>query len=95
METKAARLTALLRNRRIYRVTIETPAGGTLREKVLEDPEGIEASAEGNTVTFKAKDKAVSFNVASGAEILTNHARNAFVIVTLAGNGGLQIMCRD
>jgi hypothetical protein len=94
METKAARLTAMLQNRRMYRVTIETPAGGTLREKVLEDPEGIEMSAEGNTVTFKAKGRAASFIVLDSAEILTNHTGDAFVIVTLAGNGGLQIKCR-
>jgi hypothetical protein len=84
----------LLKNRKNLRVTVETPAGKTLNEKILEDPEGLAFQAEGDTLTFKAKDKAVSFNLAASAEILTNHVRNAFVIVTLAGNGGLQIICR-
>jgi hypothetical protein len=94
MWTKAAQLTDLLKNRKILRVTIEAPAGRSLREKVLEDPEGLTFQTEVDTLTFKAKGKAASFNVSDSAEILTSHARAAFVIVTLAGNGGLQIICR-
>jgi hypothetical protein len=95
MQTKPAELAALLKNRKIYRVTIETPARGTLKETVIEDPEGIDASAEGDTLTFAAKGGAASFTLLETAQILTNHVGGIFVIVTLAGNGGLQILCRE
>jgi predicted sugar kinase len=85
---------ALLKDRKVYRVTIESPNRRTLKETVIEDPEGIAVSAEGTTVTFRTKDKTASFVMLENAQILTNRTEEAEIIVTFAENGGLQIKSR-
>jgi predicted sugar kinase len=76
-------------------VSIETPDGqGSITETSLESPEGIAASVEEDTFTFKAGDKTASFVILETAQILTNRTEEAEVIVTFAENDGLQIKNR-
>jgi predicted sugar kinase len=95
MQSKAARIAALLRGKTVFYVNIEIPDGeGSITETALEGPEGIAVSAEGDTVTFKASDKTASFAVLENAQILSNRTEEAEIIVTFAENGGLQIKSR-
>jgi hypothetical protein len=91
MQTKAGQLMAVLKDRKVYRVTIESPDKGTLKETVMEDPAGIAVSAEGDAVTFKAKGKTASFVMLEAAQIVVTEADGAHVVTTFAVNGGLQI----
>jgi hypothetical protein len=92
MRTKAGELAALLKDRKIYRVVIETAGRETLKERVMEDPEGIAVSAEGDTVTFKAKGKTAPFVMLEAAQILPGKTEDGGqVVTTFAENGGLQI----
>jgi hypothetical protein len=92
MQSKAAHIAALLRWKTVFYVNIEIPDGeGSITETTLEGPEGIAVSVEGDTVTFKSNDKTASFVMLENAQILTNRTEEADIIVTLAGNGGLQI----
>jgi hypothetical protein len=94
MRTKASQLMALLKDRKIYRVAIESPFQGTLNETTIEDPDGIAVSVEGDAVTFKTKGTAASFVMLKAAQILTSDTGDAHVITTFAVNGGLQIKSR-
>jgi predicted sugar kinase len=92
MQSKAAQIAALLRDKTVFYVNIETPDGqDSITETTLESLEGIGVSAEGDTVTFTARGKAASFVMLENAQILTNRTEEANIIVTLAENGGLQI----
>jgi hypothetical protein len=95
MRSKALEVAALLQDKKVYRVTIETPDNReSIKETTLQNPEGIAVSAEGDTITFKTADKTASFVLLENAQVLTNRTDEAFVVVTFAENGGLQIMCR-
>jgi plastocyanin len=92
MSSKAVEVAALLHNKKVYSVTIETPDNkGSTKETTIEDPEGIAVSAEGDTITFKTNDKTASFVILENAQIITNRTEEADVLVTFAGNGGVQI----
>jgi hypothetical protein len=91
MQTKTGQLMAVLKDRKVYRVTIESPSQGTLNETTIEDPAGIVVLAEGDTVTFKTDDKTASFVMLEAAQILTGDTGDTQVITTFAENGGLQI----
>jgi plastocyanin len=73
MQSKAAQIAALLRGKAVFYVNVEIPDDqGSITETTLEDPEGIAVSAAGDTVTFTANDKTVSFAMLENAQILTN-----------------------
>jgi hypothetical protein len=96
MHLKAVEVAALLQDRQVYRVTIETPDNrGSIKETTLQNLEGITVSAEGDTITFKTADKTASFVLLENAQVLTNRTDEAFIVVTFAENGGLQIKSRD
>jgi predicted sugar kinase len=99
MQTKAAQIAALLRDKTVFYVNIETPDGqDSITETTLGSPEGtasgIAVSVEGETLVFKTDDKTASFLMLETAQILTNRTEEAEIIVTLATNGGLQIKSR-
>jgi hypothetical protein len=95
MRTKAGELADLLRDRKIYRAVIETADRGTLKERIREDPEGVEVSAEGDTLTFRAKGETAPFVMLETAQILPGRTEEGTrVITTFAENGGLQIKYR-
>jgi len=96
MPSKAIEVAALLRDKKIFYVNIERPDNkGSTEETTLEAPEGapsgIAVTAEGDTLTFKAGDKTASFVMLENAQIITNRTEEADVLVTFAGNGGLQV----
>jgi len=92
METKAAILAALLKDRKIFYVNIEVPdSKGSTVETVIEDRQGVFCSVEGKIITFKGSGKTASFLVLENAQIVTNRTEDCDVISTFAGNGGLQI----
>jgi hypothetical protein len=73
MQSKAARIAALLRGKTVFYVNIEVPDGqDSITETTLESPEGIIVSAEGDTLTFKTHEKTASFVILENAQILTN-----------------------
>jgi predicted sugar kinase len=95
MQSKAAQIAALLRDKTVFYVNIETPDDqDSINETTLESPEGIAVSVEGDTLTFKTDDKTASFVMLETAQILTNRTEEAEIIVTFAENGGLQIKSR-
>jgi predicted sugar kinase len=95
MQSKAAQIAALLREKTVFYVNIETPDGqDSIAETTLESPEGIAVSAEGDTLSFTTDGKTASFVMLENAQILTNRTEEADIIVTLATNGGLQIQSR-
>ncbi|MDR0759329.1 MAG: hypothetical protein LBF74_04380 [Treponema sp.] len=95
MQSKAAQIAALLRDKTVFYVNIETPDGhDSITETTLESPEGIAVSVERDTLTFKTGNKTASFVMLETAQILTNRTEDAEVIVTFAENGGLQIKSR-
>jgi predicted sugar kinase len=95
MKSKAAQIAALLRDKTVFYVNIETPDGqDSITETTLESPEGIAVSVEGDTLTFKTGSKTAFFVVLEAAQILTNRTEEAEVIVTFAENGGLRIESR-
>jgi hypothetical protein len=95
MQSKAAQIATLLRDKTVFYVNIETPDGqDSINETTLESPEGIAVSVERDTLTFKAGGKTASFVMLEAAQILTNRTEEAEVIVTFAENGGLQIKSR-
>jgi hypothetical protein len=92
METKAAILAALLKDKKIFYVNIEVPDGkGSTTETVIEDPQGVSFSVEGIIITFKGSGKTASFLIMENAQIIANRTEECDVISTFAGNGGLQI----
>jgi predicted sugar kinase len=100
MQSKAAQIAALLRDKTVFYVNIETPDGqDSIIETTLESPEGVSSgiavSVAGDTLTFKTGDKTASFIMVETAQILTNRTEEAEIIVTLAQNGGLQIKSRS
>jgi hypothetical protein len=100
MQSKAAQIAVLLRDKTVFYVNIETPDGqDSITEITLESPEGaasgIAVLVEGETLVFKTDDKTASFLMLATAQILTNRTEEAEIIVTLAQNGGLQIKSRS
>jgi hypothetical protein len=92
METKAEKLAALLKDKKVFYVSIEEPDGkGSTVETVIEDPHGVSCSVEDKTITFKGSGKTASFLVLENAHIIANRTEECDVISTFAGNGGLQI----
>jgi hypothetical protein len=92
MQSKAAQIAALLQGKTVFYVNIETPDGqDSITETTLEAPEGIAVSVEGDALTFTKNDKTASFVMLGNAQILTNKAEDAEIIVTFAENGGMQI----
>jgi hypothetical protein len=95
MQTKAAELSGILEGKTVFYVNIETPNGqGSIDETTLERQGGIAFRVEGSRIAFTAGETAAAFELLETAQILTNRAGDMGVIVTLAGNGGLQIKCR-
>ena len=92
MGIKAAKLAALLRDKRIFYVNIEEPDNqGSTTETVIEDPLGITCTVEGDSVIFNGNGKTASFTVLENIQIITNRTEEGEIIVTFAENGGLQI----
>ena len=60
-------------------------------ETVIEDPQGVSHSVEGDIFTFNGNGKTASFTMLDNAQIITNRTEEAEVITTFAENGGLQI----
>jgi hypothetical protein len=95
MQTKAAELSGILKGKTIFYVKIETPNDrDSIDEITLEKQEGISHRVEGSRIVFTAGETTAAFELPETAEILTNRTETAFVVVTLAANGGLQIKCR-
>jgi len=92
MATKVTELAALLKDKRIIYVNIEQPDNkGSTMETVIEDPEGILHSVEGDIITFEGSGKTVSFIILENAQIIANRTMEGEIIVTFAENGGLQV----
>ena len=92
MGTKAAELAALLNGRSIFHVNIEKPDNhGSIVETLIQDPQGVTHSVEGNIFTFTGNGKTASFTMKESAQIITNRTEEGEIIVTIAENGGLQI----
>jgi hypothetical protein len=92
MQTKAAMLAAMLKDKKIFYVNIEEPDGeGSTVETVIEDPNGVSCFVEGKIITFNGGGKTASFMVLENAQIIANRTGECDVISTFAGNGGLQI----
>jgi hypothetical protein len=92
METKAGKIAALLKDKKVFYVNIEEPDGkGSTVETVIEDPHGVSCSVEDKIITFKGSGKTASFLVLENAHIIANRTEECDVISTFAGNGGLQI----
>jgi hypothetical protein len=92
MQTKAGQLAALLHDKKIFYVNIEQPdQQGSTTETVIEDPNGITCTAEGDTIVFKGNGTTASFVILENAQIITNKTADAEVVVTFAENSGLQI----
>jgi len=90
--TKAAELAALLKDKKVFYVNIEEPDNkGSTVETVIEDPQGISYTVNGDILTFKGKNKTASFSILENAKIITNRTNEGEVISTFAENGGLQI----
>jgi hypothetical protein len=84
MQSKAAQIAALLRDKTVFYVNIEIPDGqDSITETTLESPEGIAVSAEVDTIIFKAGDKTAFFVMLENAQILTNRTEEAGIIVIL------------
>ena len=92
MGTKAEELAALLKDKKIFYVNIEQPDNqGSTIETVIEDPQGVSCSVEGDIITFKGDGKTASFTILENAQIITNRTEECEVVSTFAGNGGLQV----
>ena len=92
MGTKAAELAALLKNKKIFYVTIEEPDDkGSTAETVIEDLQGISCSVKGDIITFKGDGRTASFAILENAQIINKETGEGGIISTFAGNGGLQI----
>jgi ribosomal protein L6P/L9E len=95
MQSKVLEVAALLQDKKVCRVTIETPDNRvSIKETTLQNPEGIAVSVEGDTITFKTEEKTASFVLLENAQVLTNRTDEEFIVVTFAENGGLQAVCR-
>ena len=95
MQTKAAELALLLKGKRIFYVNIEEPDNqGSTIETVIEDPQGVSYSVEGNIITFRGKDKTAFFVILENAQIIFNKTEEGEIVSTFAENGGLQIKSR-
>ena len=92
MGKKAAELVALLKNKRIFYVNIEKPDNkGSTTETVIEDPQGVSISIEGDIITFKGNGKTASIAILENTQIIANRTEEGEIITTFAENGGLQI----
>jgi hypothetical protein len=92
MQNKAAELSGILEGKTIFSVNIETPNGhDSTDETTLERQDGVSHRIEGNRIIFTAGEATAAFELLETVQILTNRTEQAFVIVTLAVNGGLQI----
>jgi hypothetical protein len=90
--SKAAELTAMLKNRKVFYVNIEQPDNhGSTTETDIEDIQGISCTVEGSSIIFKGSGKTASFAMLDTAQIITNRTAEGEIIVTFAENGGLQI----
>jgi hypothetical protein len=95
MKNKAAELSGILKGKTVFYVKIETPNDrDSIDETTLEKQEGISHRIEGSRIVFTAGETTAAFELPETVEILTNRTETAFVVVTLAANGGLQIKCR-
>ena len=92
MGTKAAELAALLKDKKVFYVNIEQPDNeGSTVETVIEDPQGVLHSVEGDIITFKGNGKTASFTMLENAQIITSRTAEGEIITTFAENGGLQV----
>ena len=95
MGTKAAELAALLKGKKVFYVNIEEPDNqGSTVETVIEDPQGVSCSVEGNIISFRGSDKIASFAILENAQIISNRTDEGEIVFTFAENGGLQIKSR-
>ena len=96
MGKKAAELAAMLKNKKIFYVNIEQPNNkGSTKETVIEDPQGVFSSIEGDIITFKGNGKTASFAILDNAQIIDKKTDEGEVISTFAENGGLQIKSKN
>ena len=96
MGTKAAELAALLKGKSIFHVNIEEPDNqGSIVETLIQDPQGVIYSVEGNIFKFTGNGKTVPFTVLETAQIVTNQTEKGEIIVTFAENGGVQISMKN
>jgi hypothetical protein len=91
MLSKAAQIAALLRNKTVFYVNIETSGGqDSITETTLESPEGaasgIAVAVEDDTITFKTDDKIASF--------LKEQNRQHCAPVVLSGRIGFTVFWR-
>jgi translation initiation factor 2B subunit (eIF-2B alpha/beta/delta family) len=94
MYTKAVELSGILKGKTIRSVNIETlNANDSTDEITFEIHQGISHRIEGNRIIFTAGEATAVFELLETAEIITNRTEEGFIVVTLAGNGGLQIKC--
>jgi hypothetical protein len=95
MQTKAAELAGILEGKTIFYVKIETPNDrDSIDEITLEKEQGISYRVEGSRIAFSAGETTAAFELLETAQILTNRAEEAEIVVTFAENGGLQIKSR-
>jgi hypothetical protein len=92
MQNKAAELAAILKDKKITCIVIETPNGhNSIDEITFEFEDGIRYSVEGAVITFEAGNGTASFEILETAQIIKKDRDRGALITTYAGNGGVKI----
>jgi hypothetical protein len=92
MQSKAAGLAAILKDKKITCIVIETPNGhNSIDEITFEFEDGISYSVEGPVITFKAGSGTASFEILETAQVIKKTVEKGTLITTYAGNGGVKI----
>jgi hypothetical protein len=92
MQNKAAELAAILKDKKITCIVIETPNGhDSIDEITFEFEDGIRYSVDGPVITFEAGNGTASFEILETAQIIKKVRDKGALITTYAVNGGVKI----
>ena len=92
MQNKAAELAAILKDKKITCIVIETPNGhDSIDEITFEFEDGIRYSVDGPVITFQAGNGTAFFEILETAQIIKKDRGKGALITTYAGNGGVKI----
>jgi hypothetical protein len=92
MQNKAAELAAILKDKKITCIVIETPnSRNSIDEITFEFEDGIRYSVSGAVITFEAGNGTASFEILETAQIIKKDRDRGALITTYAGNGGVKI----
>jgi hypothetical protein len=92
MQNKAAELAAILKDKKITCIVIETPNGhDSIDEITFEFEDGIRYSVDGPVITFKAGNGTAFFEILETAQIIKKDRDKGTLITTYARNGGVKI----